>query len=563
MLRLNPAKKPTSFPASTPLGQGRGSLRAALFLSGVVAFSLISSADLGWAQKEGEAAAPAGEKVAAAVEANPATATPDQAEKPEANPAAQKEALKKAVAEIASCPDIPEGDGDSDTAAAGAGTSSSGDSGGGGLEERVQNALSSGNFILAALLVLFAGFLTALSPCVYPLIPVTLSILGARQSSSHLQGFFLSACYVAGMVILYSVLGVAFSAMGFLAGSALQSPFITVGIAFLFLILAASMFGAFEFVLPASVMGKLSQVGGGGYKGAFLMGLVAGIIAAPCTGPVLSFILTLIAKDGDLVRGAAFMVLYALGMGFPFLVLGTFSSAISSMPKSGKWMESVKSVFGLMMVVAAVYYLQFGLQAVSAGLEELAPLGIAGALVLTVAGVAVGALHLSFKHAPPLEKARKGVGVTLASLGLLTFMAHAQTDAVPPLPDDQIGEITWNVVSKEKDAMEKFDRMLSRARTECRPVMVDFYADWCVACKELDKYTYPDVDVRRESMRFFNIKVDATDDTDALQAIQDRYEIVGLPTVLFFDSHGRLKKKPRVTGFVKPEPYARILKRVR
>jgi thiol:disulfide interchange protein DsbD len=429
------------------------------------------------------------------------------------------------------------------------------------LQQRLKNAMASGNFAVAAILVLLGGLLTALSPCVYPLIPITLSILGARQASSPVQGFLLASTYVGGMVLLYSTLGVAFAAAGFLAGSALQSPWVTIAVALFCIFMAASMFGAFELALPASLQTRLSRAGGRGFQGAFIMGLVAGVIAAPCTGPVLSFILTLIARDGNLGKGAALMFFYALGMGLPFLVLGTFSSAISRMPKSGAWMEIVKSVFGLLMLGAGLYYLQIGLPAVKDAAEPLAARGAVLGPLLLVVGVALGALHLSFKYSSVAHKVRKGLGVVVATFGLLAFLSwangeHAPISTVEPIAWREIGE-------KNTDAVALVEAALLEAKNTCKPVMIDFFADWCVACKELDKFTYVDDDVRTEAQRFVSMKVDATTGAAHIDALQKRFGVVGLPTVIFVSSRGTVLNDPRVNEFMKAEDYLRQQKRVR
>jgi len=450
----------------------------------------------------------------------------------------------------------------------------------GSLQARLRGALSAGNLSFAILLVLLGGLLTALSPCVYPLIPITLSILGARQAGSPRKGFFLAATYVAGMVVLYTALGVSFASAGMLAGSALQSPWVTIGVAAFCIVMAASMFGAFELVLPSALQTRLSQAGGGGFKGAFVMGLVAGIIAAPCTGPVLSFILTLIAREHDVLKGAVLMFFYALGMGLPFLVLGTFSQIIARLPKSGRWMETVKSVFGLLMLGAGLYYLQIGLPAVA---SLFAPLGAHGLLLgplLIIVGVVLGALHLSFKYTSPVEKLRKGGGVALATTGLVAFLAwtnapaQAAEAAVAPssttgLPATTAPAITWLKVGAQPTALVEFDRAVAQARRDCKPVMIDFGAEWCIACKELDNLVYVEAAVIAEAQRFVNIKVDATDETPALAELQRRFGVVGLPTIAFIDKTGRylddanaVPRHPSITGFVPAREYLALMKQV-
>lgn len=504
--------------------------------------ALASSEDARGAERAAAATlqVPATSATALAAAASGPPGAPDRL--PDTPPATENE-----TAGMPGCADLDEG-----TPAAGADAS---------LSARIKGALAAGNLVVALFLVLVGGFLTALSPCVYPLIPITLSILGARQAESHFRGFLLAATYVAGMVILYSALGVGFAAAGLLAGSALQSPIITVGVALLCIAMAASMFGAFELALPSALQTRLAQVGGGGFRGAFVMGLVAGIIAAPCTGPVLSFILTVIARDGDVLKGGVLMVAYALGMGLPFLVLGTFSQAIARMPRSGRWMEVVKSVFGLLMLGAGLYYLRLGVAPLAATLE---PLGRAAWLgpALLAAGIGLGALHLSFKAGSARTRARKGTGVALATAGLVAMLAWANS-APAPRSDEAGPAITWTEIKNTRDAVTRFDEALAAAKRACRPVMVDFFAEWCTACKELDHKTYPDASVRAEAQRFTAVKVDATHESAELEAIQARYGVVGLPTIVFINGRGRVLQEPHVTGFVAADAYVDLMRRVR
>jgi thiol:disulfide interchange protein DsbD len=264
-------------------------------------------------------------------------------------------------------------------------------------------------------------------------------------------------------------------------------------------------------------------------------------------------------------------------MGLPFLVLGTFSQAIARMPKSGRWMETVKSVFGLLMLGAGLYYLQIGLPAVA---RLFAPLGAHGLVlgpVLVAAGVVLGALHLSFKYTSLLEKARKGGGVALATLGVVSFLTWTNAPkAAPPSPTSAVGgekvvgtgHIEWVKIGGKDGDVAVFDAALAAAKRDCKPVMIDFGAEWCIACKEIEKYVHTDAAVAEEARRFVNIKVDATEETPALTTLQQRYGVVGLPTIVFIDKSGRYAddnrepRHPAITGFMPALDYLTRMQKV-
>ncbi len=230
---------------------------------------------------------------------------------------------------------------------------------GDGAEGEFARTMREKGLLAALLLVFLAGLMSSLTPCVYPLIPITISIFGAKEATSRLQGFSLSLVYVLGIVITYTILGVAAASFGTVFGGAMQNPWILISISLLFLVLGASSAGAFDFRLPGNLQTTLSQKGGAGYAGAFVMGLVAGVIAAPCVGPIVAGILLYVAQQQDVVLGGLLLMTFAFGMGMLFLVLGTFSSLLTKIPKSGGWMESVKVVFGAVFIAMALYYLQF------------------------------------------------------------------------------------------------------------------------------------------------------------------------------------------------------------
>jgi len=376
--------------------------------------------------------------------------------------------------------------------------------------------------LLAFVIAFAGGVLTSLTPCVYPLIPITVSVFGARKAGSRGQAVALSLLYVLGIAAMYSALGVGAALTGKAFGSVMQNPWVIGAVALVFAAMAASMFGAFELQLPASLQGKLAQVGGAGFAGAFAMGLVAGVVAAPCTGPVLAAALTWVATRGSAVYGFGIMFTYALGLGLLFFLIGAFSI---SLPKSGPWMDTVKSVFGVALLAAAGVFLKDAFPAVKPLFlaSRAAALAAAGACAL---GVLMGALVGSF-HAPTSRRFAKGAGVALLVLGVVYAAGagnarRAAAEAKAPFP--------W-----EHDE----PAALVRARAEGRPVIIDFWADWCSACKELDHLAWADPRVREEAKRFVTLKMDGSADDPSFEAAFKKYAVVGMPTVILIDPRGR------------------------
>lgn len=222
-----------------------------------------------------------------------------------------------------------------------------------------ERTLGEEGLISALLLVFLAGFLSSLTPCVYPLIPITISVFGASGAKSRLHGFSLSLVYVLGIALTYSVLGVAAAMFGTVFGGAMQHPAVIMSLVVVFGVLGLSSVGLFDLRLPGDLQTKLSSVGGAGYLGAFLMGLVAGIIAAPCVGPIVAGVLLYVARQQDVVLGGGMLFVFALGLGVIFVLLGTFSSLLNKLPRAGGWMESVKVVFGAVFFGMALYYLRY------------------------------------------------------------------------------------------------------------------------------------------------------------------------------------------------------------
>jgi thioredoxin:protein disulfide reductase len=395
--------------------------------------------------------------------------------------------------------------------------------------------------ILAFGVAFAGGVATSLTPCVYPLIPITVSLFGARRAGSRAEAVALSALYVLGIAITYSALGVGAAATGKAFGSVMQNPWAIGLVAAVLAAMAASMFGAFELQLPSSWQARLNTVGGAGRAGALGMGLVSGLIAAPCTGPVLTAALAFVAAKGSIAFGVGIMFTYALGMGLLFFLIGAFSI---SLPKSGAWMDTVKSIFGVALLAAALAFLKdaFPVMKPLFSAARWAAFVAAGAAAV---GVLAGALSGSF-HGPAAQRLAKGAGVALLVGGIVYGLgaAGARHDSA--------------VRARSFEWLHSYDDAVALARAQGRPMIIDFWADWCVACKELDATAWSDPAVKREGSRFVAVKLDGTDSSDAFVRLAERYGVFGMPTVIFLDGRGR-EVPDRVVGAIDaPEMLTRL-----
>ncbi|MYB94395.1 thioredoxin fold domain-containing protein [Candidatus Poribacteria bacterium] len=408
-----------------------------------------------------------------------------------------------------------------------------------GDEGSLQRALSGGQVWLAFLLVFAGGILTSLTPCVYPLIPITVSIFGANESAGLFKSFLLSVVYVIGIVVMYAILGVAVASTGAVFGQIMANPWVVGFISLILVTLGLSMFGVFEIRLPSAVQNRLNTVGGAGFAGAFAMGTVAGVIAAPCTGPALAVVLTYIATTGSLFLGFWLMFTYALGMGLLFIGIGTFSGLLSALPRSGGWMYILENIFGIAIITMALYFLKDVFPVLQDFLQNSLPFfAIAGCLVFI--GLCLGKLTQRFSGISPQIKFQKACGLLLAVIGAYMFVGGIQQPAGPQL----------NWVYDEAEGFEI-------AKRENKLVMLDFYASWCAACNELDHQTYSDPAVAARLDDYVNVKLDFTRTSETTKALTKKYEIPGLPVVIFLDADRIVLE--RFTGFVNAEEMLSIL----
>ncbi len=403
---------------------------------------------------------------------------------------------------------------------------------------KFSQALSKGYF-WAFLFVFVGGILTSFTPCVYPLIPITVSVFGAGESVGRLRSFLLSVTYVMGIALTYSILGVAVASTGAVFGQIMADPRVMLPVCGILIALGLSMLGVFELRVPYAVQNRLNSIGGAGFAGAFAMGTVAGIIAAPCTGPALGAVLSYVATTESAFLGFWLLLTYALGMGLLFIVIGTFSSAIAALPRSGGWMYILENIFGVAIITVALYFLKEVIPPLRTLLQSSAGFfAIAGVFVLV--GVALGKFAQRFKDLPRLVQLRKAVGVSFAVVGLYMFVGGLTTAE---------SDLVW--IADEAQGLEA-------GRREGKPVMFDFYATWCAACNELE-HTYSDPAVKSKLSKFVNVKLDFTRNSADVERLKQKYGIVGLPVVIFFDSEGNQLTDKRLEKFVEPEEFLTLL----
>jgi thiol:disulfide interchange protein DsbD len=402
-------------------------------------------------------------------------------------------------------------------------------------------ALANHGPVVAAGVALLGGLLTSMTPCVWPMIAITVSVFGAQETKSRAQGAALSGSFVLGMALLFTGLGVGAALTGGLFGSLLSNKLVVGFIALVLLGLAASMFGAYELALPASLTNRLSTVGGIGYGGAFALGLVTALIAAPCTGPVLAGMLLWITTTHSVVMGSVMMFTFALGLGVPFFLVGTFAV---NLPKGGSWMLGIKWFFGVMLTVLALYFLGNAFPALVAKRDNTF---LTVSLVLVGLGLVGAGVHVSAEKKRSsiahLSKPFKLGSAAVAIAGGFLLVSWVVTPKA---------QLQW--LASESQASQE-------AQTGHRPMIVDFGAEWCGACKELATHTFADDKVREEAGRFVAVRVDATDeDNEQVAKIKDKYHVVGLPTVVVLDSQGQ--EKVRFNEFVPPERFLKAIQAV-
>ncbi len=385
---------------------------------------------------------------------------------------------------------------------------------------------------LALLLVFLIGLALNLTPCIYPMLAVTVSIFGGQTETRTLSVFGKALIYVLGIATMYSVLGVAAALTGGLFGGLLQSRAVLVGISLLFILLALSMFGLYELQVPPAVMAKLGGTQKAGLAGIFLSGLLVGVFAAPCIGPPIIALLALVGQRADPLFGFMVFFVLSLGLGAPYLVLGTFSGLLRKMPRSGEWMIWVKKLLGFVLVGVAFFYLSLAFR--PSLVFVLIP------LTLVVGGMYLGFLERSSVPGRWFVWFKRLVGVGAIMGGIMFFAIGRQPS------------LEWTPYTPERVAAAN------------RTTVLYFTADWCIPCLELDRRTFTDDSVIRELQRLATLKADLTRyDSPESRDVREQYAIRGVPTMVFLDAAGNELPNTRRVGFVNADDMLQHLDAVR
>ncbi len=401
-----------------------------------------------------------------------------------------------------------------------------------------------------------AGLGLALTPCVLPMIPILTGIIaGQGHKNSHARGFVLSLAYVLGMAVTYAVAGIAAGMTGTLLSAALQNAWVLGAFALVFVVLSLSMFGFYELQLPTALQSKLSEesghLHGGRGPAVFLMGALSALIVGPCVAAPLAGALLYIGQTGDAVLGGTALFVMALGMGAPLIAVGTAGGSL--LPKTGPWMEAVKKGFGVLLLATAVWLVSPVIPPVAAML--------AWAALLIIPAIFLHALDPLPPHASGWQRFWKGIGIVMLLTGaaLLIGALAGSRDPLQPLAALRTQAVAGEVRKLTFEPVRSVAELDARLAAVNRPVMLDFYADWCVSCKEMEKFTFADPAVQAKLAGFTLLKADVTANSADDKALLARFGLFGPPGIVFFTPGGQEVAGLRVVGFQDAASFLRTL----
>jgi len=427
-------------------------------------------------------------------------------------------------------------------------------------QARLARVITESSIWVAVGVFFLAGLGLAFTPCVLPMVPILSGIIaGEGDNVSPMRGFTLALSYVMGMAIIYTAAGVAAAAAGMQLQATFNQPWILILFAGLFVLLALGMFGAYDLQMPSAIQSKLANVSGqqrsGTMIGAFIMGALSALVVTACVAPALIAALTVMAQSGDMLRGGAALFAMSMGMGAPLLLVGAAQGKL--LPKSGPWMVAIKGAFGFMMLGLAVWML-----------SRILPGSVTLALwaVLTfMAGVFMGGLTTFGPEASPAQKMGKGFGFLAMIYGLLMMLGALTGGSNPlqPLASVSFGGASGVAVAAHDElpfqrvkSVDDLDREIAAASSQGKSAMLDFYADWCVSCKEMEAFTFTDDEVRSALSNTVWLQADVTANDAEDKALLDRFGVFGPPTIIFFGTDGQQRHGYEVVGYMKAEEFA-------
>ncbi|WP_368195973.1 protein-disulfide reductase DsbD [Aeromonas sp. R2-2] len=418
-------------------------------------------------------------------------------------------------------------------------------------QDQLAAALGNQGFWLSIVAFFALGLGLAFTPCVFPMYPILTGIIaGAGHRLSTGRAFLLSFVYVQGMAVTYTLLGLVVASAGLKFQAALQHPYVLIGLSVMFVLLALSMFGLYTLQLPSGLQTRLSGLSnrqqGGSVVGVAIMGMISGLVCSPCTTAPLSGALIYVAQSGDLWLGGAALYALSLGMGLPLLLLGTSGGKL--LPKAGAWMDVIKQLFGFALLAVPILLLS---RLWSDQVTTLAWLG--WGLLLC------GYLYHHNQHQPhSVAKSVRGFVLLLAMISAVVVGKDLLQPATPAAITADVSQTAPRFIRVK--TLDDLKVQLAAARG--KPVLLDLYADWCVACKEFEHKTFSDPTVRERFGQMVLLQADVTANDDADIELLNSLNVLGLPTLIFFDREGKELTGQRVTGFMGPIPFAKHLEMV-